>query len=111
MANLDTDDTSSFGPEVVSLFTPLPGTYVYSVKNFSGENDGPIKESGMKVQAFLPNEVRSFSVSDANGTTSSDSTTWRGFKFTIEDDGTFGPITPIQTIVDNNEDDNITHGP
>lgn len=38
-ANLDTDDTSSFGPEIVSVFKLHNGMYRYSVHHFSGEGN------------------------------------------------------------------------
>jgi len=35
-ANLDWDDTSSYGPETVTISTVKPGTYSYSIHNYSG---------------------------------------------------------------------------
>lgn len=35
-ANLDWDDTSSYGPETITITTQLSGTYYYSVYHFSG---------------------------------------------------------------------------
>lgn len=36
-AQLNTDDTSSYGPEITTITTLESGTYVYCVHNFSGE--------------------------------------------------------------------------
>lgn len=38
-ANLDTDDTDGFGPEVVTIYELIPGEYRYSVHHFSGESN------------------------------------------------------------------------
>lgn len=50
-ANLDTDDTSSYGPEVVSIFNYYPGTYRYSVRHYAGS--GTIETSGAEVNVII----------------------------------------------------------
>ena len=49
---LDTDDTSSYGPEVITVTRLRPGTYAYCVHNFSGQDEKPIEESNAEV-SFL----------------------------------------------------------
>jgi len=51
-ANLDTDDTTSFGPEVVSISRVVPGRYRYSVRHYAG--DGDIATSGARVELIIP---------------------------------------------------------
>ena len=51
-AALDTDDTTSYGPEVVTLGRCLAGRYRYSVHNYSGTPD--LAVSGAKVNLLLP---------------------------------------------------------
>jgi hypothetical protein len=51
-ANLDTDDTSGFGPEVVSISNLRQGTYRYSIRHFTG--DGTIATSGAEVNVVIP---------------------------------------------------------
>jgi uncharacterized protein YfaP (DUF2135 family) len=53
---LDTDDTTSFGPEIITISQPLAGTYRYTVHNFSGNGAGPISDSGATVTLVLPNQ-------------------------------------------------------
>lgn len=53
-ANLDVDDTSSFGPEVVTLTRLMVGTYKYSVHNYSGYSSGSITASGARVELNVP---------------------------------------------------------
>jgi hypothetical protein len=71
-ANLDVDDTSSYGPEIITLKTLHPGTYKYFVYHFSGSgtlstseavvnlsvNEGAISGTGA---------TRSFSVPQGEG--------------------------------------------
>ena len=39
-AQLDVDDTSSYGPETITIFQSFAGTYRYAVHNFSGGENG-----------------------------------------------------------------------
>jgi len=63
-ASLDQDDTSSFGPETITIASPtansrtvpqlpFPGIYNYFVCNFSGESTTPIAQSGAGVQVLF----------------------------------------------------------
>lgn len=58
---LDVDDTSSFGPEILTIPTtfPFPGTYRYSVYKFSGSSD--IQASPARVELNLNGETSIFS--------------------------------------------------
>lgn len=63
---LDTDDTSSFGPETITITQQFDGTYCYGVHNFSGE--APISASDAVVRVFQENEeVATFSVPQGTG--------------------------------------------
>jgi hypothetical protein len=104
IAFLDTDDTSSYGPEITSLLKAEPGEYVYSVLNYSGESSGKITESSAQITAVLPNETRTFDVADAQNMATGDSTVWRVFSFTIGAGGKIGAIKPINQIVDEEDD-------
>ncbi len=53
-ANLDTDDTSSYGPEVVTIFDFHPGTYRYSVRHYAGT--GNIETSGAEINVIIQGE-------------------------------------------------------
>lgn len=48
--NLDVDDTSSFGPEVVTVLRPRVGTYRYYVYNYSGSPSPGISSSPARVE-------------------------------------------------------------
>lgn len=51
-ANLDTDDTTSYGPEVTSISRLRQGTYRYSVRHYTGT--GTIETSGAEVNLMIP---------------------------------------------------------
>lgn len=58
-ADLDVDDTTSFGPETITIRKLVEGTYVYAIKHYSGS--GTLAGSGAKVDVFNPTGlVRSF---------------------------------------------------
>jgi len=47
---LDVDDTSSYGPETITIYQPFPGTYRYYVHNYNGRP--PLTASDAKVEIF-----------------------------------------------------------
>ena len=78
---LDTDDTSSYGPEIIS-FMPMAaaGTYRYCIYNYSGEGSGPIAASGATVELLAGGQQRTYTVptSNPNG-----SLWWRVYDITL----------------------------
>jgi hypothetical protein len=54
--SLDTDDTSSYGPEVTTaLSQAADGTYRFCVRNYSGETAGGLCASSAQVRVYMPN--------------------------------------------------------
>ncbi|RKX48367.1 MAG: hypothetical protein DRP38_04885 [Thermotogae bacterium] len=51
-ADLDVDDTTSWGPEHITIYRNFPGTYVFAVHHYAG--DGLITTSGAVVRIFKP---------------------------------------------------------
>lgn len=100
-ANLDVDDTSSYGPEVVTLTRLMVGTYKYSVKNYSGYSSGPIAASGARVELNIPGRAQELYVPPASGETSS-TPWWNLFELdvdarcnvTVRRVGTYGSSEP-----------------
>jgi hypothetical protein len=82
-ANLDVDDTSSFGPEVVTLTKLMVGTYKYAVRNYSGYSDGPMKSSGARVELVLPGGRTELFVPPASGETAA-TDYWTLFDLTVD---------------------------
>lgn len=87
-ASLDIDDTSSFGPEVITITAFSPGTYRYAVNRFSGT--GTLVGSGAQVQVFDVNGLVDTQVAP---TTGSNDDWWYVY------DVTSAGVTPVNTIV------------
>jgi len=65
-ARLDVDDTSSFGPETISIENLSEASkYTYYVHNYSGEAE--LKNSEAKVSIYLNGEVKELSIPNATG--------------------------------------------
>ncbi|CAN5403552.1 hypothetical protein BH11PSE9_BH11PSE9_23990 [soil metagenome] len=104
-ANLDVDDTSSYGPEVMTLTRLMVGTYKYSVRNFSGFGSGPISASGARVELNVPSRTAELFAPPATGETSA-TNWWNLFEFdvdtscnvTIRRVGTFSSSQPTSGI-------------
>lgn len=73
-ANLDVDDTTAFGPEVVTITRLMVGTYKYIVHNYSGQTSTLISASGARVELSLPDRAVELFVPPTSGETTS--TNW-----------------------------------
>lgn len=109
VANLDVDDTSSYGPETVTVSPPSgaatlrPGIYRYSVHHYSGS--GTIGSSGATVRLTL-----------ANGTTYTYAPTvlsfsgykdvWTVFELTVTDAGAMY-IAPVDSVYNESSDSSV----
>lgn len=92
-ANLDTDDTNGFGPEVTSISRLRQGTYRFSVRHFAGE--GNISTSGIEVNVVIPN-VGIYRFTAPSGQTA-DTDIWRILDMTVDSNGR---VTGVNTIND-----------
>lgn len=86
-SDLDYDDRTAFGPEVVTIRQFVPGTYYFYVHNFSnrGTSDSTVlSDSGAKVQVYRGNEptpINEFTV-----TQNQVGTYWNVFELTVGSD-------------------------
>lgn len=92
-ANLDVDDTSSYGPETVTIQTFVDGTYRYSVFNYSNQTTtggSAIYSSPAKVEVYDHSGLlQSFIAPAYTGS----GNTWRVFEMTVTGGNyTFNPI-------------------
>ncbi len=95
MANLDVDDTSSYGPETITILENIYGTYTYAVHNYSNKNSSSstaLSFSGAVVRVF----VGSVQIAEYNVPTDQVGTYWTVFEITGN-----GRIHPINTISNN----------
>src|SRR5690606_30600965 len=93
--NLDVDDTSSFGPETVTVFPTAEGLYRYSVFNFSNqgtEGAQGIALSPARVEVY---DHEGFVCAYTAATTNLTGNTWRVFEATAEQDaGALAMVPP-----------------
>jgi hypothetical protein len=93
-ASLDVDDTSSYGPEVVTLTRLMVGTYTYVVNNYSETYNPGLTGSPVRVELNRGGPVTAFSppAGEVNGSTM----TWNVFNLTV--DSQCGvTVTPVNT--------------
>ncbi len=81
-ANLDVDDTDSYGPEVITLTRLMVGTYKYAVNNYSGYNSGPVSSSGARVELSIPGRAVELFVPPASET--SGTNWWNLFELDVD---------------------------
>jgi hypothetical protein len=87
---LDLDDVFSFGPETITIYEQLAGTYRYSVHDFTNAGDDPstaLANSGAQVRVYRgASLVQTFNVPSGGGTL------WTVFELTG------AAITPINAM-------------
>jgi hypothetical protein len=93
-ANLDTDDTSGYGPEVTSISKLRLGTYRYSVRHYAGE--GNISTSGAQVNLIIPDMGGIYRFTPP-ASQPANTNVWRVFDITIDSNG---KVTAVNTIND-----------
>ena len=82
-ANLDVDDTTAFGPEVVTIARLMVGTYKYAVNNYSGQSSGQIGASSARVELSLTDRPVELFVPPSTGETSS-TNWWHLFELDVD---------------------------
>jgi len=91
-ARLDVDDTSSFGPEVITITRLTQGLNEYFVHNFTGANPPGITGSSARVEVRVGTQIAIYRPGTGEGTTND---YWRVFQFTVNPDCsvTLNPLT------------------
>jgi hypothetical protein len=100
-ANLDVDDTSSYGPEVVTITKLMVGTYKYAVRNYSGYSDGPMAQASARVELNVPGRAAELFTPPATGE-STDTEYWLLFELDVDAQcnvvirrqGSYSPVEP-----------------
>jgi len=94
-AELDTDDTTSYGPEVTSISNLRQGTYRFSVRHYAG--DGTIETSGAKVDLVISGiGIYSYTPPAAQ---LEDTNIWRVFDIVVDSAGNVTAVNPINDYV------------
>ncbi len=96
--NLDVDDTSSYGPETITIYKSESGTYRYSVFDFSNQE---FTESMHLTQSSATVKVYqgSILVATFNVPTDQTGTLWTVFELEVDEDNTV-EIIPINSITE-----------
>jgi hypothetical protein len=82
---LDTDDTSSYGPENITVTKLIPGVYRFSVHNYSGQGTFPMENSGATINLIAPGGIiRRYTIPTNNSTNGN---TWVVFELTADAQG------------------------
>lgn len=106
-ASLDVDDTSGFGPEIITLSGFNPGIYRYSVHHFGGE--GSITESPARVELTISGVTRVFTP-PSSPTPLIENTVWTVFELSVDTAGVV-TTTPINTYSVNVDEETIAINP
>ncbi len=96
-ANLDYDDTTSYGPETVTIRNLVPGEYYFYVNDYtnrSSTSSNALSRSGAIVTVLKPGQNTSGMEFRTNS--SSAGTTWTVFKLTISS-GNSVTVTPVNS--------------
>lgn len=94
MANLDLDDTDSYGPETTTIYETTPVVYTYMIHDYTNRdsnNSTALSSSGAYVEVYLGTSTvaaRTFYVPSGGGTL------WTVFSY----DSNTGTIRPINTM-------------
>lgn len=95
MCNLDVDDTSSYGPETITIYKQSDGIYRYAIHDYSNRNSSSsmaLANSGAYVRVYIESshgsEVRSYYVPHLEGTV------WNVFEY----DSVTGTFTDLNTM-------------
>jgi hypothetical protein len=91
-ARLDTDDVTSYGPEVTTVYDLHDGVYRYCVHHFSGSET--ISSSGASVNLVIDG-VGIYNLTPPSGATASKDV-WRLWDITVQN----GAVTNVSTIND-----------
>lgn len=82
-ANLDVDDTNSFGPEVMTVTRLMVGTYKYAIDNYSGQSSGLFSAASARVELSVPGRALELFVPPSTGETGS-TDWWSLFEFDVD---------------------------
>jgi hypothetical protein len=106
-ANLDTDDTDSYGPEVVSISRLRQGTYRYSVRHYAGE--GNITTSGAEINVVIPGVGIYRYTPPATQPAGTD--IWRVFDIVIDSNGRVTAVNTINDYVTGGDSSDLLYPP
>jgi len=93
---LDTDDVTSYGPEITTISRWREGMYRYCVHNYSGQSGGSIEASSAIITFVSTDGTRIYNVPTSNP---SNYNTWKVFEVTVDSTGHITNISDINSFV------------
>jgi len=98
-AELDTDDVTSYGPEVTSISNLRQGTYRFSVRHYAGENT--IATSSAEINLIIQGVIYSYTPPAVQP---EDTNIWRVFDIVVNSAGEVTAVNPINDYVTGYDD-------
>lgn len=101
-ADLDVDDTSSYGPETTTIYQQIPGVYRFSIHDYSNRNSSnsmAMSLSGAQVKVYRGNSI----VSTFNVPNNQVGTVWTVFEINENDE-----IIPINTMTNESDPNGVS---
>ncbi len=92
-ANLDTDDITSFGPEIITVFGLTDGLYRYSVHHYAGSEVISASEARVTLVIGDPSPVAGVYTQTPPGGAAAVKDAWRVWEITVED----GVVSEVRT--------------
>jgi hypothetical protein len=101
-AILDTDDTSSYGPEVTSIYKLYEGTYRFSIHHYSGTSN--ISNSNANINLIVAGGGRSgiYNFTPPSGATA-EKDVWRVCDIVVDSSGNISSVTALGDLLTNIE--------
>ncbi len=93
-AALDTDDTSSYGPEIITGTRLYNGRFQYWVHNWSGDSSADLRNSGAVVQLSLGGELRIYEAADVPLQGADQTGWWHVFDIVVT-----GGVPTVQSVM------------
>jgi hypothetical protein len=96
-ADLDWDDTDSYGPETTTIYKLEDGNYRFYVHNYSGE--APLVGSGAKVEVYKgSSETANNTFTIPNDTSKTDAGYWFVFDMSVSNNGETINVSPVNEL-------------
>jgi len=94
-ASLDTDDTSSYGPEIISGTRLYNGRSHYWVHNYSEDDSAGLQGCGATVQVEVAGSVYQFNSADVDTSGADQSGWWHVFDLVVSQEGATVNVEPV----------------
>jgi hypothetical protein len=109
-ASLDTDDTSSFGPEIITGTRFYNGRFQYWVHNYSDDSSAGLQASGASVQLEVSGTLRQYNAADVTLEGADATGWWHVFDMVISAGGETVSVETVMEFQPEYSDGTISEG-